>query len=72
MTLARLGSGRRPSGEHSDDGGPIEGGIGTQPPLHVFVNTARSDGPKNSEMLAGSGGRGWTSLEVARRSGLKV
>ena len=49
MTWARLGSSRRPSGEHSGGGGPIEEEIGTQPPLQVFLNIARSDGPKNSD-----------------------
>ena len=52
MTLARCGSGRRPSeGRSGGDGGPIEKEIGQPPPPQpVLFNTARSDGPKNSEM----------------------
>ena len=51
LTLARCGSGRRPSGGRSGgDGGPIERDIGQPPPPQpVFFNTARSDGPKNSD-----------------------
>ena len=72
MTWARLGSGRRPSGEHSGGCGPIEGEIGTRPPPQVFLNTARSNGPQNSKRMGGSGGEGWTDRKTARRSGLKV
>ena len=51
MTLARCGSGRRPSGGRNGGGcGLIEEEIGQPPPPQpVFFNTARSDGPKNSD-----------------------
>ena len=50
VTRARLGCGRKLSGERSGGGGPIEVEIGKQSPLPVFLNTARVDGPKISEM----------------------
>ena len=41
LTLARCGSGKRPSGWHGGGGGTIGGEIVPQPPSEVFFNTAR-------------------------------
>jgi hypothetical protein len=45
--------GWRLSGERSGGRVPIEGEIGRHPPLYVFINAARSQGPKTSEMWLG-------------------
>jgi len=50
VTLARCGSGKRPSGGHGGSGGAIVGEIVPQPPSHVFFNTARHEGHHISEM----------------------
>ena len=44
LTLARRGSGRRPSGGHGGGGGAIGGEIMQHPPSQVFFNTARPEG----------------------------
>jgi hypothetical protein len=58
VTLARSGSGRRPSGGHGGGGGAIGGEIALQPPPPVFLNTPGLTGEfrTGSELEAG----GWT------------
>ncbi len=55
VTLARCGSGRKPSGGYGGGGGSIGGEIAPQSPSHVFLYTARPEGYPISGM--------WQELE---------
>jgi hypothetical protein len=55
VTLARSGSGRRPSGGHGGGGGAIGGEIALQPPPPVFLNTPDLTG--EFRVGFGAGGR---------------
>jgi hypothetical protein len=56
LTLARCGSGRRPSGGRCGGGGAIGGEIAPPPPTQVFLNTARPDGHITSKQSKRGGG----------------